>query len=206
MYLMNLDLFHIKCKAVLLKLFLFRCKNTWKVWPFLLTLIIKLLLSSFSINQSLFIQRLLPSKLFLRSHPPGRPDSACSPEVPARHRHVAVHHGAPGRRRAHPAVPFQFTCSGHNGDHGDLPEPALHRKQRGAHVPGSHLLVSVEMMAEEEKKREKTASCVATAAPVCVDRVSGKIKLVSSSALPPFDPVPPPLFLTFQLYSHSFFN
>lgn len=149
------------------------------------------------------MQRLLQSKLFLRFYPPGWPDSACGPEVPARHGHVAVHHGAPGRRRAHPAVPFQFTCRGHNGDHGDLPEPTLHRKQRGAHVPGSHILDSVEMMAEEEKEREKTASCVATAAFVCVVRVSGKIKLVSSSALPPFDPVSPS-FLTFQFYSRSF--
>lgn len=70
--------------------------------------------------------------LFFCFNPPNPPssgwsDCACSPEVPAGHRHVTVHHGAPGRRRAHPAIPFQFTCRGHHRDHRDLPEPALHR-------------------------------------------------------------------------------
>lgn len=46
----------------------------------------------------------------------------------------------------------------------------------------------VELIAEKEKKR-KTASCVATAAFLCVDWGSGEIKLVCSSLLPPLDPV-----------------
>lgn len=94
--------------------------------------------------------------------PAGRPNSACGPEVSARHRHVSVHHGAHGRRCAHPTLPLQLSSRWHHRDHRDLPEPALHREQRSTHVPGPHLLEQVEPMVEEGKvrrgKRDEIAS------------------------------------------------
>lgn len=118
------------------------------------------------------------------SAPIGWPNGACGTEVSARHGHVSVHHRAPGRHRAHPAVPLQFTCRRHPRDHRDLPERTLHWQQCSTHVPGSHLLGGRELTVEEEVQERKIASCDATPAFVYVSYV-----LASPCLFPPQVPV-----------------
>ena len=137
------------------------------------------------------------------SPPVGWPNSACGPEVSARHRHDSVHHGAHGRRCAHPAIPLQFTSRRHHRDHRDLPESTIHREQRSTHIPGSHLLDKIDLMVEEKgqerDERKVIANCFLwcyTCSCLCVDLdwvfnncQKKEKKKVSSSLFPPLVPL-----------------